>query len=105
MIGHMTDADEISVFTAEFGVRAIRLHGDVETERLRRLKSLHSDPYVLKSLVAKEDNAEELPALVDEVAEYGDMFITDTLDPATGAKGATGLTHDRSVSAEPAASA
>ncbi len=42
MIGHMTDADEISVFTAEFGVRAIRLHGDVETERLRRLKSLHS---------------------------------------------------------------
>jgi phosphoribosylanthranilate isomerase len=100
LISYLTDADEISAFTAELGVRAVQLHGDVETEQLRKLKSIRPDLYVLKSLVVKEDNAEELLALVDEVAEYVDMFITDTFNPATGAKGATGLTHDWNVSAE-----
>ncbi|MEO3977569.1 phosphoribosylanthranilate isomerase [Streptomyces sp. CAU 1734] len=100
LISYLTDADEISAFTAELGVRAVQLHGDVEPEQLRKLKTARPDLYVLKSLVVKADNADELLRLVDDVAEWVDMFITDTFDPATGAKGATGLTHDWSVSAE-----
>ncbi|MBA3782567.1 MAG: phosphoribosylanthranilate isomerase, partial [Nocardioides sp.] len=48
-------------------------------------------------------NLAELLAQVDESQEFVDMFITDTFDPATAAKGATGKTHDWSVSAELAA--
>ncbi len=100
LISYLTDADEISAFCTELGVKAVQLHGDVEIEQLRKLKQIRPDLYVLKSLVVKQDNADELLQLVDESAEYVDMFITDTFDPKTGAKGATGLTHDWSVSAE-----
>nr|BAW81998.1 anthranilate isomerase [Streptomyces lavendulae] len=100
LISYMVDADEISAFTTQLGVKAVQLHGDVTPEELRKLKDIRPDLYVLKSLVVKEDNAEELLQFVDEVAEFVDMFITDTFNPATGAKGATGLTHDWNVSAE-----
>ncbi|MCF3179860.1 phosphoribosylanthranilate isomerase [Streptomyces polychromogenes] len=100
LISYMVDADEISEFTTQLGVKAVQLHGDVTPEELRKLKTIRPDLYVLKSLVVKEDNAEELLQFVDEVAEFVDMFITDTFNPATGAKGATGLTHDWNVSAE-----
>jgi len=100
LISYLTDADEVGTFCNELGVKAVQLHGDVEPEQLRKLKSKYPDLYVLKSLVVREDNADELLELVDECADAVDMFITDTFDPKTGAKGATGLTHDWSVSAE-----
>lgn len=100
LISYLTDADQISEFCTELGVPAVQLHGDVEVEQLRKLKRIRPDLYVLKSLVVRADNADELLALVDECADSVDMFITDTYNPATGAKGATGLTHDWSVSAE-----
>ncbi|MEU6171062.1 phosphoribosylanthranilate isomerase [Streptantibioticus parmotrematis] len=100
LISYLTEAEEISAFCHELGVVAVQLHGDVETEQLRRLKELRPDLFVLKSLVVKQDNAEELLELVDATHPFVDMYITDTFDPRTGAKGATGLTHDWGVSAE-----
>ncbi|WP_340561967.1 phosphoribosylanthranilate isomerase [Streptomyces sp. GSL17-111] len=100
LISYLTKADEVAAFCSELGVTAVQLHGDVEAAELRALKAARPELYVLKSLVVKEDNADELLKLVDEVADCVDMFITDTFNPATGAKGATGLTHDWSVSAE-----
>jgi phosphoribosylanthranilate isomerase len=100
LISYLTDAEEVSEFCRELGVVAVQLHGDVATEELRRLKEIRPELFVLKSLVVKEDNADELLKLVDETHPYVDMYITDTFDPKTGAKGATGLTHDWSVSAE-----
>ncbi|MBO3735956.1 phosphoribosylanthranilate isomerase [Actinoplanes flavus] len=100
LISYLTEAEEISEFCQELGVVAVQLHGDVETTQLRRLKELRPDLFVLKSLVVKQDNADELVKLVDETHPFVDMYITDTFDPRTGAKGATGLTHDWNVSAE-----
>ncbi|MFF8974898.1 phosphoribosylanthranilate isomerase [Streptomyces sp. NPDC014995] len=100
LISYLTDAEEISDFCHELGVVAVQLHGDVETEQLRRLKEIRPDLFVLKSLVVRQDNAEELLELVDDTHPFVDMYITDTFDPRTGAKGATGLTHDWNVSAE-----
>lgn len=100
LISYLTDATEISDFCHELGVVAVQLHGDVETGQLRRLKEIRPDLFVLKSLVVKQDNAEELLRLVDDTHAFVDMYITDTFDPRTGAKGATGLTHDWNVSAE-----
>lgn len=100
IITYLTDADEIRSFCADLGVGAIQLHGDVSPAELRRLRTMAPDLYVLKSLVVKADNIDELAEVVDHSAEWVDMFITDSFNPATGAKGATGLVHDWDVSAE-----
>ncbi|MEU1752884.1 phosphoribosylanthranilate isomerase [Micromonospora matsumotoense] len=100
LITYLTEAEEIRQFCAELGVTAVQLHGDVDPAQLRRLRQIDPDLYVLKSLVVKEDNIDELTKIVDESAEWVDMYITDSFNPATGAKGATGLVHDWSVSAE-----
>nr|WP_211116433.1 phosphoribosylanthranilate isomerase [Glycomyces buryatensis] len=100
IITYLTDADEIKGFCTDMGVGAIQLHGDVTPEQLRRLRTIAPDLYVLKSLVVKSDNIDELSKIVESSSEWVDMFITDSFNPATGAKGATGLLHDWNVSAE-----
>jgi phosphoribosylanthranilate isomerase len=100
LISYLTEAAEVAAFCSQLGVTAVQLHGDVAADQLRKLKDTTPELYVLKSLVVRADNADELLTLVDDVADSVDMFITDTFDPATGAKGATGLLHDWSVSAE-----
>jgi phosphoribosylanthranilate isomerase len=100
IITYLTDADEIKAFCAEMGVGAIQLHGDVVPAELRELRDIAPDLYLLKSLVVKADNIDELTKVVEDSAEWVDMFITDSFNPATGAKGATGLVHDWDISAE-----
>ncbi|MET9291345.1 phosphoribosylanthranilate isomerase [Streptomyces sp. NPDC003077] len=100
LITYLTEAEAIRAFCAELGVRTVQLHGDVPAEELRALKETDPGLYVLKSLVVREGNHEELRGAVEEMSRWVDMFISDTFDPATGAKGATGLVHDWEVSAE-----
>lgn len=100
IITYLTDADEIKAFCAEMGVGALQLHGDVPPAELRKLRTIAPDLFVLKSLVVKADNMPELTRIVDGASDWVDMFITDSFNPATGAKGATGLVHDWDVSAE-----
>lgn len=100
VITYLTEAEEIKAFCAEVGVRTVQLHGDVPAAQLRTLRAIDPDLYVLKSLVVKDDNMAELTRTVDEAAEWVDMFITDSFNPANGAKGATGLVHDWGMSAE-----
>lgn len=100
IITYLTDADEIKAFCAEMGVGAIQLHGDVAPAELRKLRQIAPELFLLKSLVVKADNIRELATVVDGAAEWVDMFITDSFNPATGAKGATGLVHDWDISAE-----
>lgn len=100
IITYLTEADEIKAFCEELDVTAIQLHGDVAPAQLEKLRAIAPDLYVLKSLVVKNDNMDELAKIVDESAEWVDMYITDSFNPATGAKGATGLVHDWSISAE-----
>src|SRR5262249_17245928 len=53
---------------------------------------------IIKSLVVGERPIEQLHEVVDRTAPYVDAYITDTFDPHTGATGATGKTHDWSLS-------
>ena len=79
-------------------VGTVQLHSAVAPDVLARLRALA--PLVLiKSYVVGRESAG--PA--DFIRAYSgvcDAFITDTYDPATGASGATGRTHDWAVSAE-----
>lgn len=100
IITYLTGADEIATFCAEMGVETIQLHGDIAPTELSTLRHIAPDLYVLKSLVVKPDNLDELTTVVEDSAEWVDMFITDSFDPATGARGATGKLHDWGISAE-----
>lgn len=100
LISYLTDAEQISDFCHDLGVIGVQIHGDIATGELAKLRDIRPDLIILKSLVVKQGNAEELLRLVDDTHPFVDMYITDTFDPKTGAKGATGLTHDWSVSAQ-----
>ena len=99
LITYQTDADEILKFAAWLGVTGIQLHGAVSESTVAQLRVLESRVFVLQSLVVQGDNLRALLQTAARCAPYVDAFITDTFDPLTGRRGATGLTHDWSVSA------
>ncbi|MCI0509070.1 phosphoribosylanthranilate isomerase [Chromohalobacter marismortui] len=100
LISYMTEADEVSRFCDQLCLDAVQLHGDISMKELAKLREARPDLYLLKSLVVRSDNMNGLLQLIDDSSEWVDMYITDTFDPITGAKGATGITHDWSVSKE-----
>ncbi|MFC1467318.1 phosphoribosylanthranilate isomerase [Verrucomicrobiota bacterium] len=100
LITYQDRADEIIAFCDQLGTTHIQLHGSISRDELMKLKTARPDFYVIKSLVIGEHTTDELRAMVAELADYVDAFITDTFDPKTGASGATGKTHDWSISRE-----
>lgn len=100
LISYMTRADDVAAFCEQLDVRGVQLHGDIALAEVRRLRMLRPDLIILKSLVVTASNRAALRAQVEIFAPHVDMFITDTFDPRTGARGATGLTHDWDISAE-----
>ena len=100
VITYLGDADEIVDFTDRLGAGVVQLHGEIELNELRRLRSLRPELAIIKSLVIGEYGRGELIETVATLGPDIDAFITDTFDPATGASGATGKTHDWSISRE-----
>ena len=98
LITYLADASEIAAFCHALDVRIVQLHGDIERDELKRLKTLDPNLTVIKSLVIGMHDDKALEATVNEVSPFVDAFITDTFDPKTGASGATGKTHDWRVS-------
>jgi phosphoribosylanthranilate isomerase len=98
LITYENTAAGADAFCRQLGVQRIQLHGDISLAELRRLRELRPDLYIIKSLVVTARNEAALQALVQEAAPWVDAFITDTFDPATGAEGATGQTHDWDIS-------
>lgn len=103
-ITYIAHAEEAAAFCDALGVTHLQLHGDIDLSQLKRLRALRPGLYIIKSLVVREtpgaSNSTELAATVTTLAPFVDAFITDTFDPATGASGATGKTHDWAISAE-----
>ncbi len=98
LITYLDEPAAIAALCGRLGCAGVQLHGPVDEGRAARLRTLRPDLEVIKSLVVRDGN---LPALQDRVsalAPHVDGFITDTFDPATGASGATGKTHDWAVS-------
>ncbi|MFC7622702.1 phosphoribosylanthranilate isomerase [Microlunatus sp. GCM10028923] len=100
LITYEVEAGEISAFCRKLGTRTVQLHAEVAPGELRTLKRNDPELTVLKSLVVRGDNDAALARTVEQTAEWVDLYITDTFNPATGAEGATGLVHDWAVSAE-----
>ncbi|SIO19996.1 phosphoribosylanthranilate isomerase [Halodesulfovibrio marinisediminis] len=101
-ITYLDHAEDIMQFCRELDVAHVQLHGHIELEELQKLARIAPHLYIIKSLVVQADgsNKEALLQAVTETAPFVDAYITDTHNPKNGADGATGLTHDWSISAQ-----
>jgi len=99
LITYLTSASEIAALADLLGAAAVQLHADVRSDEIARLHELAPRLLVIKSLVVRPGGADALESSARALAPLVDAFLTDTFDPETGATGATGLTHDWSVSA------
>lgn len=94
LITYLDTAASVIALCRRLGVNCVQLHGDIAAGELEGLRRSWPGLRVIKSLIVQGDN---LVALADDVGRYStlvDAFITDTFDPSTGARGATGKTHD-----------
>lgn len=102
LITYLTDPGAICEFCDALGVTDVQLHADMQPAALAELKARRPDLYVIKSVIVPPapDRAamQHLEAQVQALAPHCDAFLTDSFDPSTGATGATGKTHDWSVS-------
>jgi phosphoribosylanthranilate isomerase len=98
LITYLDGANEIAAFCHFLGARIVQLHGEIDCDELKRLKSLAPALTVIKSLIVGMHDDKTLEELVRELSPFVDAFITDTFDPESGASGATGKTHDWGVS-------
>lgn len=98
LITYQRDADDVAGLLNELGASIVQLHGDFRREEVQKLQRLKPGLTIIKSLVIGERQERQLAATVQRLGDVVDAFITDTFDPTTGASGATGKTHDWSVS-------
>ena len=94
LITYLADALAIARLAAVLGCRRVKLHGDITAGEVLRLKEADAGLYVIKALVVRPGNLDELLNGLRDFAPFVNAFITDTWDPQTGARGATGKTHD-----------
>ena len=98
VITYLSQAVKIADLCRQLHVDMVQLHGNISHAELRRLRAEQPGWRVIKSLVVTEDNTDTLIEETQRLAHWVDAFITDTFDPVTGARGATGKTHDWAVS-------
>jgi len=98
LITYLKDAEEIIDLARLLNTKVVQLHGPIEVSEIQKLKILEPGLSIIKSLIVRENNLEDLSAEVRKFSSWVDYFITDTFDPATGATGATGKTHNWNTS-------
>lgn len=94
LITYLDDAREIVDFCAYLGVSMVQLHGEVRRDTLLQVRALAPHLRIIKSLVTGKFGEAALLALIADLHDVVDFFITDSYNPETGASGATGRTHD-----------
>jgi phosphoribosylanthranilate isomerase len=100
LITYLLDPGEIAALAHALGVHWVQLHGNIEPDALAELRGVAPHLSLAKSLVVRGGDATELHDALGRLAPLVDAFLTDSFDPATGATGATGRTHDWGVSRE-----
>jgi phosphoribosylanthranilate isomerase len=94
LITYLDRSEGISALCRRTGARIVQLHGDIEPDELARLRVTDPGLRIIKSIIIGEPDRPDTSSDVAALAGYVDAFITDTFDGSTGARGATGKTHD-----------
>lgn len=100
LITYQDSATEIIRQCEKTGADIAQLHGDISWSSLSMIRKSASHLSLIKSLIVRPGNQNDLQEKISRLSEWVDAFITDTYDPQTGATGATGKTHDWGVSRE-----
>lgn len=98
LITYLSNSIAIKELLDLLNINIIQIHGDIDLKEIINLKQISPETTIIKSLVIKEDNRLDLINYAQSISEYIDAFLTDTFDEKTGAKGATGIAHDWSIS-------
>ena len=101
LITYQTSAKELSDFCRFLDVSIVQLHGDISSDDVKRIRRERPELTMIKSLIVRPEfgqDAHPLMEIARRFEHWVDAFITDTFDPRTTACGATGLTHDWTIS-------
>lgn len=98
LITYLDDAIDITRLCDKLGTHIVQLHGPIDARQLEILRSARPGLSIIKSLVIGTPGKQTVFDIIELLSDKVDAFITDTYDPATGASGATGKTHDWTVS-------
>lgn len=105
LITYLSKAVEIHSLMRKLRVHTVQVHGDISTGELKSLRCLVPLCRIIKSIVVGAPEHARPLEVAQRYSPFVDAFITDTYDPATDARGATGLCHDWAVSRRLAANA
>lgn len=97
-ITYLDRAADIAGLCHDLGARWVQLHGSVDLEQVQNLRQRHSGLRIVKSLIVCPGAETKLMRAVADFEAHVDAFITDTFDRESGRSGATGKTHDWTVS-------
>ena len=98
LVTYEEDPDKLVDLCRFLNVSTVQIHADVPPDILARIKARSSLSIFKSYVVGREAVGPE--RFVQAYSPVCDAFITDTFDPSTGARGATGQVHDWAVSAE-----
>jgi len=97
LITYLDRAEEVIAFCRDLGVTIVQLHGPIAPQELVKIRTAAPDLAIIKSLVVRGENIDELKLTIAATAPFVEAYITDSFDPDTGAEGATGKTHDWAI--------
>jgi len=98
VITYVNRADAACELARNTQAAAMQFHGGILEKELIRFRMICPDVRSIgRVTVVGQESIEEAASFK---SPFWDAIILDSLDPSTGRKGATGLTHDWSLSAE-----
>lgn len=97
LITYLVEPEAIAALARRIGAAWVQLHGSISADAAARLHALAPELRLVRSLIVRGEGP-ELEAEIDAFAPSVAAYLTDSYDPATGARGATGRTHDWAVS-------
>lgn len=98
LITYDPSALRIRSLARALGVQIVQIHGEMPLEELKQLRCLAPDLRIIKSIVLGAPEWREPVARMRQFLPFVHGFITDTYDPGSGARGATGKRHDWRIS-------
>ena len=98
LITYQSISEEIATTMKYLELRTVQLHGEISVKEIAKLKYIIPHIIIIKSIIIKDDNSKRILMNLKYFEHHSDVLITDSFDPTTGAEGATGLTHDWSIS-------